>query len=146
LEVDGQRAYSVAELQPFSIKVVLEHHDRVPGVSVNLNILRSDGAYVFYQPSGLDDRNISDFQGKSEVVFHFDPNPFGFGEYEVNVFAANGFSWDNIPPSEVFDRSIANLLFKVNLARPISFGLVNLLVPVTVQLTPHGKSEQAENA
>jgi lipopolysaccharide transport system ATP-binding protein len=135
LEVDGRRALSVNELQPFLIRVSLEHHEPLAAVSVNLNIIRSDGAYVFYQPSGLDDRNIVNFRGRSEVRFRFDPNPFGCGDYEANVFATNGFSWQNIPPSEIFDRSVGNLVFRVNLARPISFGLINLIVPVSIDLS-----------
>jgi len=136
LEADGEPTLSVRELQPFVIRASLVHHEPTPGVSVNLNIIRSDGAYVFYQPSGLDGRNIVDFEGRSEVLFHFDPNPFGAGEYEVNLFAVSAFSWDNIPPSEIYDRSIGKLLFRVHLARPIPFGLVNLVVPVSVELHP----------
>ena len=136
LEVDGEATLSVRELQAFVIRASLIHHEPTPGVSVNINIIRSDGAYVFYQPSGLEGRNIVDFEGRSEIRFHFDPNPFGSGEYEVNLFAVNAFSWDNIPPSEIYDRSIGKLLFRVHLARPIPFGLVNLVVPVSVQLHP----------
>jgi lipopolysaccharide transport system ATP-binding protein len=141
LEVDGQPRLSVDELQPFAIRVTLAHQEPLPEISVNLNIIRSDGVYVFYQPSGLNDNNIREFEGKSNVIFRFDPNPFGYGDYEVNVFATNGFSWNNIPPSEIIDRSVGNLLFKVNLARPISFGLVNLLVPVSVELHPKEPSD-----
>jgi len=106
LEADGEATLSVRELQAFVIRASLIHHEPTPGVSVNINIIRSDGAYVFYQPSGLEGRNIVDFEGRSEIRFHFDPNPFGSGEYEVNLFAVNAFSWDNIPPSEIYDRSI----------------------------------------
>jgi len=136
LEVDGEPTLSLRELQGFVIKASLIHHEPTPGVSVNINIIRSDGAYVFYQPSGLGGRNIVDFEGRSEVLFHFDPNAFGAGEYEVNLFAVNAFSWDNIPPSEIYDRSIGKLVFRVHLARPIAFGLVNLVVPVSLQLHP----------
>lgn len=137
LEVDGRPTLSIRELQAFVIKASLIHHEATAGVSVNINIIRSDGAYVFYQPSGLDGRNIVDFQGRSEVLFHFDPNPFGAGEYEVNLFAVNAFSWDNIPPSEIYDRSIGKLVFRVHQARPIPFGLVNVVVPVSVHLHPN---------
>jgi hypothetical protein len=144
LEVDGEPTLSVKELQPFDIRTSLIHHEAMPGVSVNINIIRSDGAYVFYQPSGLDGHNIVDFEGRSDVVFHFDPNPFGAGEYEINMFAVNAFSWDNIPPSEIFDRSIGKLVFRVHQARPIPFGLVNLVVPVSVHLDPEENAIPAE--
>src|SRR5262249_12355826 len=119
LEVQGEPTLSVPELQPFVIKAAVAPQERTPGVSVHINVIRSDGAYVFCQPSGLDGKNIADFEGRSEVVFHFDPNPFGAGEYEVNLFAVNAFSWDNIPPSEIYDRSIGKLVFRVHQARPI---------------------------
>ena len=144
LEVDGEPTLSVRELQPFVIRTSLIHHEAMPGVSVNINIIRSDGAYVFYQPSGLDGHNIVDFEGRSDVVFHFDPNPFGAGEYEINMFAVNAFSWDNIPPSEIFDRSVGKLVFRVHQARPIPFGLVNLVVPVSVHLDPEENAIPAE--
>jgi len=145
LMVNDRPALSVMEFQPFSIRVMLTHHEAMPEVSVNLNISRSDGAYVFYQPSGLDGHNITNFTGHSAVSFHFDPNPFGTGQYEVNVFICNGFSWDNIPPSEVFDRSLANLIFNIYQARPISFGLVNILVPVAIDLAPPDLQDHCMN-
>ena len=58
LEADGEATLSVRELQAFVIRASLIHHEPTPGVSVNINIIRSDGAYVFYQPSGLEGRNI----------------------------------------------------------------------------------------
>jgi hypothetical protein len=134
LLVDGRPSLSVAELVPFEVRVRINTRESLPGVSVNLNIIRSDGAYVFFQPSGLEDRNIVGHVGKAEVVFHFDPNPFGAGDYEINVFATNAFEWLNCPPSDIYDRRIAAVLFKVNLARPISFGLLNFIVPVSISL------------
>jgi lipopolysaccharide transport system ATP-binding protein len=139
LLVDDVEGMSVPELKPFILRVYLRHHEPVPSVSVNINITRSDGAYVFYQPSGLQGRNIENFAGRSIVNFTFDPNPLGFGDYEVNVFATNGFSWDNCPPSEIFDRAIGTCTFKVYLARPISFGLINCIVPVDIELKPDGR-------
>src|SRR5207253_10780580 len=47
LEVDGEATLSVRELQAFVIRASLIHHEPTPGVSVNINIIRSDGAYVF---------------------------------------------------------------------------------------------------
>src|SRR5207249_2693382 len=120
--VDGRKVMSIDEMQPFTIRATLQHHEAVSRVSVNLNVIRSDGAYVFYQPSGLVAQNIEEFAGRSVVEFEFDPNPFGAGHYEINMFATNGFSWDNCPPSDIYDRSIGTCVFQVNLARPISFG------------------------
>lgn len=130
---DNQVA-SVDEFQPFSVRVSTKHNDRVPLTSVNLNIIRSDGIYAFYQPSGIDNNNIENHLGRSIVEFHFDPNPFGAGDYELNVFAVNGFDWDNIPPSEIFDKSIGAAKFRVNMKRPIEFGMINVAARVETRL------------
>lgn len=134
--VDGKPAASMKELTPFEIAIELDHHEVVPSVNVSINIVRSDGVYVFYQPSGLNDRNIERHDGRSRVVFCFDENPFGYGDYEVNVFATDGFSWDNCPPQDIFDRALSQAKFRVDLARPIAFGLVNTLAKVDVISEP----------
>ncbi len=130
----GNQVASVDEFQPFSVRVSTKHNDRVPLTSVNLNIIRSDGIYAFYQPSGIDNNNIENHLGRSIVEFHFDPNPFGAGDYELNVFAVNGFDWDNIPPSEIFDKSIGAAKFRVNMKRPIEFGMINVAARVETRL------------
>jgi lipopolysaccharide transport system ATP-binding protein len=132
--VEGRPALSVPELAPFDIRVRFRINDAAETINVAVNVVRSDGAYVFYQPSGLDERNISGVTGPAEVTFHFDPNPFGVGSYEINVFLTNAFDWANCPPSDVYDRRLAAVVFNVNLKRPISFGLVNLLVPVSINV------------
>lgn len=132
--VEGRASLSVPELAPFDVRVRFRINEGAEAVNVGLNIVRSDGAYVFYQPSGVGDRNISGFTGAAEVTFHFDPNPFGMGAYEVNVFLTNAFEWENCPPSDIYDRRLAAVVFNVNLKRPISFGLVNVLVPVSIEL------------
>lgn len=139
----GHRTPSVDEFQPFSVRVTSMHNERVAKASINLNIIRSDGTYVFYQPSGDNDQNIKDHLGRSVVEFHFDTNPFGAGEYELNVFAVNGFDWDNTPPSEIFDKSIGATRFKINMKRPITYGLVNLNAEVVTSLEPADQSTKA---
>jgi len=130
----GHQVASVDEFQPFSVRVTTKHNIPVPLTSVNLNIIRSDGIYVFYQPSGIDNNNIENYVGRSVVEFHFDPNPFGAGDYELNVFAVNGFDWDNIPPSEIFDKAVGAAKFRVNMKRPIEFGLINVAARVETRL------------
>ncbi len=130
----GHQVASVDEFQPFSIRVTTKHNERVPLTSVNLNVIRSDGTYAFYQPSGIDDNNIENHRGRSVVEFHFDPNPFGAGDYELNVFAVNGFDWNNIPPSEIFDKSVGASKFRVNMKRAIEFGLINVAARVETHL------------
>ena len=131
--VEGRATLSVQELAPFDVRVRFRINEGSEPVNVGLSIVRSDGAYVFYQPSGIDDRNIGGFSGPAEVTFHFDPNPFGPGAYEINVFLTNAFEWENCPPSDIYDRRLAAVVFNVNLKRPIGFGLVNVLVPVSIK-------------
>jgi lipopolysaccharide transport system ATP-binding protein len=138
----GNRVASVDELQPFSVQVTALHNERVPKVSINLNVIRSDGTYAFYQPSGINDNNIKNHLGRSVVEFHFDPNPFGAGDYELNVFAVNGFDWNNIPPSEIFDKSMGDTKVRVNLKRPIEFGLINVAVGVETRLESPEKTKE----
>ena len=62
-----------------------------------------------------------------EVEFIFEPNLFAGGDYNINVFAANG--WDlehNYPYSEVYDRKINFGYLKIKREFDIlDFGLVN---------------------
>jgi lipopolysaccharide transport system ATP-binding protein len=134
LIVDARSTLSVRERQPFKLQFRTRHNERVDSVSVNLNIVRADGVYTFYQPGGWFGENIRNFVGEAVTEFIFDPNVFGAGLYEVNVFASNGWSWENIPPSEIFDRSIGVFKFNVTLAEPIEFGLINTRVAVRIEL------------
>ena len=131
---NGVRTRTVAEGEPFKVRIAISHLEPVPASSVNLNISRLDGVYAFYQPSGWEDGNIVDFKGDAVVEFSFDPNPFGAGEYEANVFLVNGWSDDNIPPSDIFDKRVGDTRFVVTPVLPCPFGLVNLRVPVSIVL------------
>lgn len=134
--VGGQRKMSVSEFEPFTIKVVCNHLEAVPRVSVNVGLWRSDGVQVWWSPSGYLDRNIENHLGQSTVEFHFDPNPFGFGRYSIHVYAVNGFAWDNCPSTEIFDQSLGDSQLQINLARPIQFGLLNIDPSVTTTTPP----------
>lgn len=131
---EGRPVMSVPELTPFSVMVEIVHHESMPEVSVNINVVRSDGTYVFYQPSGLNDQNIANHIGSSRIEFSFAENPFAAGDYELNVFATNGFSWESCPPQDIFDRSIGKAKFRIDQTRPIPFGLINSIVPVSISL------------
>jgi lipopolysaccharide transport system ATP-binding protein len=130
---EGKEVLSVPELKPFSIAIEVDHHERMPEVSVNINVVRSDGTYVFYQPSGLNNNNIVNHLGKSHIEFSFPENPFAPGDYELNVFVTNGFSWENCPPSDIFDRSMGWVKFRIDQTRPIPFGMINSVVPVSIK-------------
>lgn len=125
---------SVGEGQSFKLEVAVQCNRPVPAASVNINILRSDGVYAFYQPSGLSHAHIKQHIGRATVQFDFTSNPFGAGDYEVNVFACNEWSWNNIPPSDIYDKSLGEFRFSVRLSAPIEFGIIRATVPVTVAL------------
>jgi lipopolysaccharide transport system ATP-binding protein len=133
---NGERVYAVRERQPFTIRVTLEQHRPIPESSVNLTIVRLDGVYVFWQTSEWFEKKLVDFAGTAEVEFHFNENLFGAGDYEITVFVVNGWSWENVPPSEIFDRRLGTVHFKVYLENSMEFGLINVRVPVTHKLAP----------
>ncbi len=134
--VAGNEVASVPEGVPFDLRIRVRYHEPAPASSVNLNVSRADGVYAFFLPSGLQGAEVRDFAGDADVVFGFDPNPFGAGEYHLGIFVCNGWSWDNVPPSEILARSTGEYRFRVDMATPIAFGLVNLRVPVRLDLRP----------
>lgn len=139
--VDGKRVLSAREFEPFTIRVVCDHHEAVPRVSINVGIWRNDGIQVWWSPSGYLDKNIENYVGRSTVELNFDPNPFGCGEYSIHVYAVNGFAWDNCPCTEIYDSSRGDTIFEINLSRPIAFGLMNLAPMITI-LTPDAKDKK----
>ncbi len=54
----------------------------------------------------------------------------------MNLFVCNAWSWENIPPSEIFDRSMGAFRFSVQNADPVTFGLINVRVPVAIRFLP----------
>ena len=134
MTVDGEDALSVRERHPFSVSIVLRANKVVPLADVWVKLVRVDGFYVFWQSSGQADANLENFSGSKVVTFHFDPNLFGAGDYEVSVDVANGFDVQrNWPHSQVFDRRVGALTFTVAREWPLlMFGQVNHRFPVTV--------------
>lgn len=134
MTVEGREALSVRERQPFAITIELRANNVVPLADVWVKIVRADGFYVFWQSSGQADANLENLSGVKTVTFHFDPNLFGAGDYEVSVDVANGFDIQrNWPHSQVFDRRVSALTFTVAREWPLlMFGQVNHRFPVTV--------------
>jgi lipopolysaccharide transport system ATP-binding protein len=133
--VAGRLATTVREHEAFGLEVRIAATQPVAEVSVNLTISRSDGVYTFWQPSGWVE-NLRQFSGEAIIRFQFENNFFGAGDYEVSVTAVNGWSWDNIPPSDVYDRRLSCLRFSVVPEHAIKFGLINVRVPVEVTTVP----------
>ncbi len=132
--VDSAEALSVTEGEPFEIAVTVSANALVAAADVWLKFTRADGFYVFWQSSGQVGQNLSGFEGIRVVTFHFEPNLFGAGDYEVEVTIGNGFDVErNWPHSQVFDRRVGALKFTV--ARKwklVMFGPVNYRFPVSV--------------
>ena len=132
----GERVNSVREREPFSLRVTIEQHKPIPESSVNLSIVRSDGVYAFWQASEWFEKKLVDFSGKAEVEFRFDENLFGSGDYAITVMVVNGWSFENVPPSEIFDRRLGTVQFRVHLENSMEVGLINRRVAVTHRLFP----------
>jgi len=120
----------------FLIKVGIEVNRPVAAADVGIKIMRSDGVYVFWQSSGLDGRNLTNLKSNTCVVFHFDENYFPGGDYQLSVYAANGWNYpENYPYSEVYERKVGILNFTVRKEIPgLDFGAVNQRVQVSYQV------------
>lgn len=133
--VGDQEVASVGERSPFDIEVVLNVHDPVECADVGMKLTRLDGTYVFWQSSGQAGANLERPSGTMCVVFHFDPNMLGAGEYSVCVTVANGWRYpENYPYSVVYDRNVNAGLFRVVPEFDgLDMGLVNCRVPVSIR-------------
>jgi lipopolysaccharide transport system ATP-binding protein len=133
LLIGGVPTRTVKEGEPFDLAVSIRARKSMPLVSVGVKILRADGSYVFWQPSGWGDNNLEQLDGSATVTFHFTQNYFSSGEYHVSAYCSDG--WDpkkNYPYNEVFDRRVGMLTFRVLREFPaIDFGQVNIKVPVS---------------
>jgi lipopolysaccharide transport system ATP-binding protein len=138
LTCDERQTHVIEERQPFTINVHVNAVRPTAVADVGIRIIRSDGVYVFWQSSGLEAANFTDLEGKHTVSFVFDRNCLSSGEYNVSSYVANG--WDfpqNYPYSEVFDRKINCLQFRVRNEHPgLDFGVLNIRVPVTYTKDP----------
>ena len=105
--VNGERTHVVRERQPFALCVGLRANRLVPRVDVGVKFARVDGVYVFWQSSGQVGGNLVDVEGEWDVIFHFDPNLFGGGEYDISIDVGNGFDIErNFPYSQIYDRRV----------------------------------------
>jgi ABC-type polysaccharide/polyol phosphate transport system ATPase subunit len=137
LIVNGEKAYSVVERQPFNIQIQIHANRPEPSVDVQIIMYRSDGVYVFWQSSGMVTANIVEPVGDLTVSFLFQENPFGAGKYYANIVCSNG--WDlenNFLHSEIYEYKASALEFEVLREFDIpnmDFGQVNVRVPVSIE-------------
>lgn len=135
LVVDGRRANSMREHQPFEIAIALRANRLIPILDVGLRMTRADGVHAFWQSIGSVGSNLHDVEGEHTVRFMFDPNLFGGGSYGVTFYLANGFDLaHNYPYSEVYDRRVNGLTIDIiREFRDLDFGVVNHRAPVRVE-------------
>jgi lipopolysaccharide transport system ATP-binding protein len=135
LLVADEEALGVREREPFSIAVHVRANRRVPKLDAILKLMRQDGFYVFSQTSAQVGVVAADFEGETSFVFHFEPNLFGAGDYELTVDLGNGFDIDsNFPHSEIYDRQVGALKFTVTREwKLLMNGPVNYRFPVELR-------------
>jgi lipopolysaccharide transport system ATP-binding protein len=129
----GVEATTLVERQPFSVRICLVINELVEKMDVGIKVMRSDGVYVFWQSAGFIGQEIQNtVTGDFEVEFNFTDNIFGAGEYVVTVYVANQWSFPaNYPYSEVYDRKVGDLQFKIIPEIPgLDMGLLNQRVDV----------------
>jgi lipopolysaccharide transport system ATP-binding protein len=131
----NREASVVREHEAFTVRVQLNARAPLSEVDVGIKFTRSDGVYAFWQSSGLAGQNIDHPSGDVEVHFVFERNVFGAGDYALTAYVANG--WDfpaNYPYSEVYDRKVGCLQFKVLPAVPgLDMGIINQRVKVRIR-------------
>lgn len=132
LRANAESMRAIRENAPFEVVVHVRANRPTPVADVGLKLMRSDGVYVFWQSSGMLGANLENIVGEASVTFDFSNNELGAGDYELSVSVANGWAYpDNYPYSEIFDRRVGCLQFKVMPEFPsLDFGILNIRVPV----------------
>jgi lipopolysaccharide transport system ATP-binding protein len=138
--VAGNEVTALIERQPFLMRVRLISNEPLKGVDIGIKIMRSDGVYVFWQSSGLVGHEIANVDGVLEVDFIFSENVLGPGDYALTAYVAN--QWDfpgNYPYSEIYDRKVGCLQFKIMPEVPgLDMGLINQRVEVRTSKKNNG--------
>jgi len=131
---DNEETSVISEREPFSIRVQIQAREKVEQIDVGIKILRDDGVYVFWQSSGFVGQQIGNLIGNFNVEFDFTENNLGSGSYVLTAYVAN--VWDfpaNYPYSEVYDRKVGIMQFKVlPESAGLDMGLINQRVPCRI--------------
>ncbi|MBL8080141.1 MAG: ATP-binding cassette domain-containing protein [Anaerolineales bacterium] len=126
---------TIAEREPFSIHVHVECLDDAPPFCLNLIVYRTDGVYMFWQPSDYHRQLDTSGAKNITVIFNFDDNYFSSGDYEITA-VANTSPWhkDIIQSeTEVFDRKTSISRFSITKEiQTVQFGAVNYRARVEI--------------
>lgn len=133
----GEIVTSIREGQTFVVRVAFECNHVRNDLDVIITLFRSDGAYVFFQSTGMaEGGNLRNPNGRFTATFDFNPGPFGAGIYYFNVALGSGWRFpENYPHDRIYDRMIDGLRFTIlpacsGLDHGVHFGTV----PMEVQL------------
>ena len=126
---------SISENEPFSIKVFVQCTENAPKFCICLQINRSDGVYMFYEPS--DFFGPLDTSGAKFVTieFVFSENYFSSADYEITATAITA-PWKidlNQTDVEIFDRKISIAKFNVEREiKALQFSAINYRAQIKI--------------
>jgi len=131
---DGAAKF-IKEREPFYVEVNLDCAEAAPPFNVSIIIHRSDGVYVFWQPSDYYGQLDTSGTRNLSIKFIFDENYFSAGDYEITVNAIS--PWHNeITQTEVeiFDRKPAAARFTIKREfNNLMFGNVNCRAKIEIE-------------
>lgn len=134
--IESGETNMVREGEPFQVKVDADCLEDAPKFCICLQINRSDGVYIFWQPSDFERPLDTSEAKKVTLSFHFDENHFSSGDYDITVTAVTSPWHKDIVQSEVetFDRKISAMKFHVSREiYSVQFGAVNHRARVSLQ-------------
>jgi lipopolysaccharide transport system ATP-binding protein len=119
---------SVLEKEPFLIQVEAECLENAPSFSICLQINRSDGVYMFWQPSDFYGAENTSGAKHVSVNYYFDENYFSSGDYEISTTAITAPWHKDVMQSdiEIYDRKLSVARFSVvREFKNLMFGAIN---------------------
>ena len=126
---------AIPEKEPFTIKIHVECLEDAPPFCMYVHIYRSDGVYMFWQPSDYYEQLDTSGAKHVSVNFNFEENYFSSGDYEITATATTAPWHKDIVQSEieVFDRKTSLARFSITREiENLQFGAVNYRAGVEV--------------
>ena len=125
----------IKEREPFYIEINLGCAEAAPLFNVSIIIHRSDGVYVFWQPSDYYGQLDTSGARNLSIKFIFDENYFSAGDYEITVNAISPWHKEITQTEvEVFDRKPAAARFTIEREfSNLMFGSVNYRARIEIE-------------
>jgi hypothetical protein len=127
---------SIPEKVPFTISIQVECLEDAPPFCMYIQIYRSDGVYMFWQPSDYHKQLDTSGAKHVSVDFNFEENCFSSGDYEITATATTAPWHKDIVQSEieVFDRKTSIARFSISREiENLQFGAVNYRAGVEIK-------------